>query len=148
SRSEAYEPINTLRNILLGTVFGTVGFIMLLLLPCAHFSVMPIRKLKSATEKSVNPPGYDESFIDSDVDDDEILSSGGISQKFKKGIVASMVRWAKGKPKKPTSARDATRRMFKIPGKVDHRKHFITDELTELTGTFNEMSDELVKQYM
>ncbi|KAK7419912.1 Histidine kinase osmosensor [Neonectria punicea] len=149
ARSEAYEPIDKLRNILLGTVFGTVGFITLLLLPCAHFSVMPIRKLKSATEKSVNPPGYEESFIDSDLDDDEEMpSSGGISQKSKKGFVASMVRWAKGKPKKPTSARDATRRMFKIPGKVDDRKHFITDELTELTGTFNDMSDELVKQYM
>ncbi|KAH7149601.1 putative histidine kinase HHK5p [Dactylonectria estremocensis] len=147
AKSEAYEPIDTLRNILLGTVFGTVGFIMLLLFPCAHLSVMPIRKLKAATEKTVNPPGYEESFIDSDVDE-ELPSSGGISQKSKKGFIANMVRWAQGKPRKPASGYDAARRMFKIPGKVDDRKHIITDELTELTGTFNDMSDELVKQYM
>lgn len=146
ARWEAYEPIDTLRNILLGTVFGTVGFIMLLIVPCAHLSVMPISKLKAATEKTVNPPGYEESFIDSDLE--ELPSSGGISQKSKRGVIATMVRWAKGKPKKPASGYDAARRMFKIPGKVDDRKHYITDELTELTGTFNDMSDELVKQYM
>lgn len=147
SRSEAYAPIATLRNILLGTVFGTAGFIMLIVWPCAHLSVMPIRKLKAATEKSVHPPGYDDSIIDSDFDD-EPPGSGGTSQRSKKGFVANMVRMMKGKGRKPDSHRDVARRMFKIPGKVDDRKHFVTDELTELTRTFNDMSDELVKQYM
>ncbi|RSM16836.1 hypothetical protein CDV31_004304 [Fusarium ambrosium] len=147
---EAYKPIDTLRNILLGTVFGTVGFIVILIVPCAHLSVLPIRKLKAATEKSVNPPGYEESFIDSEYEDDEELpSSGGISQRSKKrGFWSKMKRRLQGKRTKPSSNRDVTRRMFKIPGKVDDRKHFITDELTELTRTFNDMSDELVKQYL
>ena len=39
------------------------------------------------------------------------------------------------------------RRAFRIPGKVRERKHIIDDELTDLTRTFNEMSEELVKQY-
>jgi osomolarity two-component system, sensor histidine kinase SLN1 len=43
--------------------------------------------------------------------------------------------------------RSSTRRTFKIPGKVAVRRHVVTDELTELTQTFNDMSDELVKQY-
>ena len=42
---------------------------------------------------------------------------------------------------------DSHRRVFKIPGRVEDRKHFVADELTELTQTFNEMTDELVKQY-
>lgn len=42
---------------------------------------------------------------------------------------------------------EPSRRQFKIPAKVDERKHFVTDELTELTQTFNEMTEELVKQY-
>lgn len=147
SREEAYEPIATLRNILLGTVFGTAGFIMLIVWPCAHLSVMPIRKLKVATEKSVHPPGYDDSMLDSD-SDDEAPASGGTSRRSKKGLVANMVRMLKGKGRKQDSHRDVARRMFKIPGKVDDRKHFVTDELTELTRTFNDMSDELVKQYM
>ncbi|CAM1500646.1 Fc.00g098080.m01.CDS01 [Cosmosporella sp. VM-42] len=148
AKSEAYEPINTLRNILLGTVFGTVGFIALLIVPCAHLSVLPIRKLKAATEKSVSPPGYEESFIDSDDDDVDLPSSGTVSSKSKKGFLYNLSRMIHGKKRKPSSARDMTRRMFKIPGKVDDRKHFVTDELTELTRTFNDMSDELVKQYL
>jgi osomolarity two-component system sensor histidine kinase SLN1 len=50
--SEAYEPIRTLRTILLGCVFGTLGLLLLLVLPFAHWSVMPIRRLKEATENS------------------------------------------------------------------------------------------------
>ncbi len=50
--SEAYEPIKTLRTILLGCVFGTLGLILLLVFPFAHWSVMPIRRLKEATENS------------------------------------------------------------------------------------------------
>ena len=42
---------------------------------------------------------------------------------------------------------DNHRRIFKIPGRVEQRRHLITDELTELTGVYNEMTDELVKQY-
>ncbi|KAL5584877.1 hypothetical protein FOVSG1_014266 [Fusarium oxysporum f. sp. vasinfectum] len=150
ARSEAYKPINTLRNILLGTVFGTVGLIALLVIPCAHLSVLPIRKLKAATEKSVNPPGYEDSFIDSDSEfGEEIPSSGGISRRSRKrGPIAKFIRKLQGKSNGPSSNRDVARRMFKIPAKVDDRKHFVTDELTELTRTFNDMSDELVKQYL
>jgi osomolarity two-component system sensor histidine kinase SLN1 len=147
---EAYKPINTLRNILLGTVFGTVGLIALIIIPCAHVSVLPIRKLKAATEKSVNPPGYEDSFIDSDSDfGDEIPSSGGQSRRSKKkGPIAKFIRRLQGKSSGPSSNRDVARRMFKIPAKVNDRRHFVTDELTELTRTFNDMSDELVKQYL
>ena len=39
------------------------------------------------------------------------------------------------------------RRTFRIPGKVPERRHWVHDELTDLTRTFNEMSEELVMQY-
>ncbi|KAF5026147.1 hypothetical protein F66182_1711 [Fusarium sp. NRRL 66182] len=150
ARWEAYKPINTLRDILLGTVFGTVGLIALLVIPCAHLSVLPIRKLKAATEKSVNPPGYEESFVDSESEfGEDIPSSGGISRRSRKrGPISKFIRRLRGKQTGPSSNRDMARRMFKIPGKVEDRKHFVTDELTELTRTFNDMSDELVKQYL
>lgn len=147
SKSEAYEPMNTLRNILLGTVFGTAGFLTLIIFPCAHIGVLPIRKLKAATEKSVNPPGWDDSFSDSDYEA-ESPGSGGVSHRSKKGIITTITRLIKGRPTRPAADRDHARRMFKIPGKVDEGKHIITDELTELTRTFNDMSDELVKQYL
>jgi osomolarity two-component system sensor histidine kinase SLN1 len=50
--SEAYEPIATLRTILLGCVFGTLGLILLIVFPFAYWSVNPIRRLKEATENS------------------------------------------------------------------------------------------------
>lgn len=59
TKDEAYTAIGTLRKILIGCVLGTVGLILLVMVPCAHFSVKPIRELKAATEASIPPPGYD-----------------------------------------------------------------------------------------
>ncbi|KAL1861420.1 hypothetical protein VTK73DRAFT_7122 [Phialemonium thermophilum] len=146
-RSEAYAPISELRKILLGCVFGTAGLILILIIPCAHLSVKPIRKLKAATEKSIAPPGYE---LEYDGYDDENPSSGGtLSQISDKGIFGKIkrrIRRRRMKARAQTDA-DSNRRIFKIPGRVEDRKHFITDELTELTQTFNEMTDELLKQY-
>ena len=58
THEEAFEPITSLRNILLACIFGTAGGIAILILPMAHFSVLPIRRLRDATEKSVQPPYY------------------------------------------------------------------------------------------
>jgi osomolarity two-component system sensor histidine kinase SLN1 len=155
TRDEAYAPITTLRKILLGTVFGTVGLLLLIVFPCAHLSVMPIRRLKDATEKTIQPPGYDETEYTSDLDDDngdETPTSGNVSSRShrsEKGLIASVKKFinrrTRGRPSSD-NGRETTRRIFKIPGKVEDKPHFITDELTELTRTFNDMSDELVRQ--
>ncbi|KAK6864127.1 osomolarity two-component system- sensor histidine kinase SLN1 [Apiospora arundinis] len=151
-KSEAYRPVNTLRKILLGCVFGTVGVIILLIVPCAHLSVQPIRRLKSATEKSVAPPGYgsmDE--FEFDEDDPDMPPSTGHSNRSKRGFFGTLRRkfrrrrHNRASPSVPDS--DPRRRVFKIPGRVHDRKHWITDELTELTTVFNDMGDELLKQY-
>ncbi|KAF9882349.1 hsp90-like protein [Colletotrichum karsti] len=153
AKSEVDAPIDTLRNIILGCVFGTAGLIIILIFPCAHLSVMPIRRLKSATEKTVQPPGYEDGDY-SDFDD-ETPGSGAISSRSqrsrKDGIIAGIYKLVGYKPREKAASehdRDSTRRIFKIPGKVEDRKHFVTDELTELTQTFNDMSDELCKQYI
>ncbi|KAL3954106.1 hypothetical protein ACCO45_012062 [Purpureocillium lilacinum] len=144
AEAEAYVPISTLRKILLGCVFGTAGLIIIFIVPTAHWSVMPIRRLKAATENSINPPGYEDEYDDFDEDP----SSGGTSQGSRKGVFATIRRKLKKRKRAMTQAEvDSHRRVFKIPGRVEDRKHFVTDELTELTQTFNEMTDELVKQY-
>jgi len=157
TRKEAYGPIMTLRKILLGCVFGTAGVIFALTYPCAHIGVMPIRRLKAATEKTVSPPGYDDDYFSPSYGggNGETPGSGQHSQSSQgsiKGWFWKMLTWMGYKPtppskKKPEDSLDSSRRVFKIPGKVVDRKHFITDELTELTTTFNDMSDELLKQY-
>ncbi|KAF2968373.1 hypothetical protein GQX73_g5210 [Xylaria multiplex] len=152
ARSEAFIPINTLQHILLGTVFGTAGVVLLFIVPCAHLSVKPIRRLKVATEKSIAPPGYTEALMDDrDYDEDRAPSGRSNSSKMAHNMLARLKRWYKKniKPRATPSEHpsETRRRIFKIPGKVADRKHIITDELTELTTTFNEMSDELLRQY-
>jgi osomolarity two-component system sensor histidine kinase SLN1 len=163
THKEAFAPVVKLRKILLACVFGTFGVIALLVVPMAHFSVLPIRRLRDATEKSVQPPGYTPSnSVRSDGLDDPGYASGeeeGIDEEHarspssqrskRRGILIRLKDFRRGSRRKSKAEKteDARRRVFKIPGKVQDRKHFVTDELTELTGTFNEMSDELMMQY-
>jgi len=42
---------------------------------------------------------------------------------------------------------DTRRRVFRIPGRVEMGKMYFKDELTDLTATYNEMTDELARQY-
>jgi osomolarity two-component system, sensor histidine kinase SLN1 len=151
ARSEAFIPINTLQHILLGTVFGTAGVVLLFIVPCAHLSVKPIRRLKAATERSIAPPGYVETYPGDYQYDEGYTTSGRTSSMVGKGLLAGLKKWYKKniapRPTPSEHPSDTRRRVFKIPGKVADRKHFVTDELTELTTTFNEMSDELLRQY-
>ncbi|KAL3422483.1 osomolarity two-component sensor histidine kinase sln1 [Phlyctema vagabunda] len=164
AHSEAWRPIQQLRKIILACVFGTIGFILLVVLPVAHYSVRPIRRLRDATEKSIAPPGYTpngsirsermggmDDMSDEDIIDEENFT-GPPSQASKKknGFLVRMKRFRRGgrhRSSKAERTEEERRRAFKIPGKVKNRKHWITDELTELTTTFNEMTDELMLQY-
>lgn len=156
AREEAYRPITTLTKILLGCTLGTAGAIFLLTYPCAHIGVLPIRRLKAATEKTVAPPGYEDGYFDGDYHTSEGATpgSGGHSSKrsqtSKKGWIGTILTSVGLQPTSRQNDRasdDSELRPFRIPGKVSDRKHLITDELTELTKTFNDMSDELLKQY-
>lgn len=148
ARDEAYEPISILRKILLGCVFGTTGLLIILVFPCAHLSVKPIRRLKAATENSIAPPGYEDEFDDSDSEQRNLSTPKSRSTGSLNGFFASLRRKIEKKRKALTQSEiDNSRRTFKIPGRVAERKHFITDELTELTQVYNNMTDELVKQY-
>ena len=154
THDEAWAPVIQLRNILLACVFGTAGGIALLVIPIAHYSVLPIRRLKEATEKSVQPPGYtpEGSIRSGDLGeasgDEENHRSPSSQSKRGNGMLMRLRRLRRGRSKSSAErTEDARRRVFKIPGKVQERKHFVKDELTELTTTFNEMSDELMMQY-
>lgn len=152
---EVIAPIHRLRNVLVACVFGTVGGILLLLLPLAHLSVRPIRRLREATKKTVEPYRYesDDGSVRSSISgDNEGLESGEegsvTTTARKEGFMGRMSRWRSGRQRNDTEPRDRQRRQtFRIPGKVQDRKHIVQDELTDLTRTFNEMSEELMMQY-
>lgn len=151
---EVIAPIHRLRNVLVACVFGTVGAILLLLLPLAHLSVRPIRRLREATKKTVEPYRYES-------DDGSIRSSisgenGGLESgeegsmttaARKEGFMDRISRWRGVKRNGVERRNRQPRQTFRIPGKVQDRKHIVQDELTDLMRTFNEMSEELMMQY-
>ncbi|KAL8764700.1 MAG: hypothetical protein Q9209_007923 [Squamulea sp. 1 TL-2023] len=155
SYGEVHEPIDRLRNILLACVFGTAGLVIVLLFPIAHISVRPIRRLQQATKKTVEPYRYADdggSIRSSFSADDDGPGSGGsgdvAAEARKEGFVGRIAGWRTDRQNKKKEERERDRRQtFRIPGKVQDRKHIIHDELTDLTKTFNEMSEELAMQY-
>ena len=161
SHGEVIAPINHLRNVLVACVFGTVGAMLLVLLPLAHLSVRPIRRLREATKKTVEPYRYSSedgsgrprSSISESNDGLESGEEEGMTQAMtaeakKEGFIGRMSRWRGGNKKKDPQHRSRQQRQpFRIPGKVQDGKHYVHDELTDLTRTFNEMSEELMMQY-
>ena len=133
---------------------------ILLAWPLAHFASLPIRQLRAATLKTVMPAGYEESIVSYDgssTDGEDEEGPGGpgshdasISRESarKEGFFGSLSTWRR-KQRKTRAERDEERRRreFRIPGKVKERRHLVQDELSDLTKTFNEMSDELMMQY-
>ncbi|KAI9682207.1 MAG: Histidine kinase [Caeruleum heppii] len=153
-KAEAYEPIDHLRKVLIACVFATAGVILLLVFPLAHLSVRPIRRLRSATKKSVQPVGM--SPDGSDWQSHDGASDGGNDSGDEENLTSEkkdspwrrLATLRKGGTKRKRKRRAETpSRAFRIPGKVEERKHIVRDELTDLTETFNEMSDELMMHY-
>lgn len=160
SHGEIYGPIDHLRNVLLSCVFGTIGVILLLLFPIAHISVRPIRRLREATRKTVEPYQYQSEDGTTSVrslkssEDNEPHESGDeeyrsrSAEARKEGFLGTLSRWRTGGRRRDNERKARQRsQTFRIPGKVQDRKHFVNDELTDLTRTFNEMSEELMMQY-
>ncbi|KAL8731945.1 MAG: hypothetical protein Q9166_003077 [cf. Caloplaca sp. 2 TL-2023] len=154
SYGEVHEPIDRLRNILLACVFGTAGLLLVSVFPIAHISVRPIRRLQEATKKTVEPYRYADdggSVRSSYSADDDGPGSGGsgntTAEARKEGFLGRVTGWRAERRKHKEQQERDRRQTFRIPGKVQDRKHIIHDELTDLTKTFNEMSEELAMQY-
>ena len=159
SFEEVYQPIINLRNVLLACIFGTVGVIVIFIFPLAHYSVRPIRDLRAATLKTVDPYDFSEQDESSERNsirslspppataaDEENQTDAEIAKK--EGFVTKIVKLSFRKARRVGKRRTPPgERKFRIPGKVKDRNHCVTDELTDLTRTFNDMSEELMMQY-
>lgn len=127
---------------------------LLFAFPVAHFSTRPIQRLREATEMSLKQPQPNSDGSSSP----EILPAHH-GRSSKRGSSISIARmsgffasfFSRRRPVtlgNEEGAEIERKRSFRIPGKVKDRKHFIRDELSDLTRTFNEMSDELSLQYL
>ncbi|KAF2127900.1 hypothetical protein P153DRAFT_318963 [Dothidotthia symphoricarpi CBS 119687] len=148
THAEVWSPINHLRNVLLACVFGTMGAMILLAFPVAHYSSRPIRRLRDATKKTVSPHLFEDDDDDMSLDNDGANDEADEALARKEGWLGQVVHYRRNQKASRAEKKEMERRkQFRIPGKVKDRKHFIHDELTDLTTTFNEMTDELMMQY-
>lgn len=155
SHGEVIAPINHLRNVVLICVFSVTGLLLVVMFPIAHYSITPIRQLRAATARTVEPYQPDDASEYSSSMGHRPLAGEDTSpdptdseEARKEGFLGKLPKITKPRQvEHSTTPRNARRRTFRIPRKVPERRHCITDELTELTRTFNEMSDELVMQY-
>lgn len=147
AHSEVWGPIYHLRNVILACVFGTMGAMILLTFPIAHYSSRPIRRLRDATKKTVAPHLFEDDIsLSSENDGANDAQDEALARK--EGFFGQIIHYRRNQKANKAEKREAERRrQFRIPGKVKDRKHFIHDELTDLTKTFNEMTDELMMQY-
>ena len=144
NHAETVAPIGHLRNIVLICVFSVVGGMVVLSFPLAHYVVAPIRQLRAATRKTVEPyqPDGDSIYSDSSTPDDDTPNEKS------EGFFTAVTKWAtNASPIRRNTRSPHLRRTFRIPSKVPERRHLVHDELTDLTSKFNEMSDELLLQY-
>ena len=147
THAEVWKPIYNLRNVIIACVFGTIGLLLLLVIPVAHFSSQPIRRLRDATKKTVGPHLFENDRFSSQ-NDGVMEDSDEATIARKEGFIGSIIHYRRNQKLNRAEKREAERRrQFRIPSKVKDRKHFIHDELTDLTKTFNEMTDELMMQY-
>lgn len=136
AKSEVMQPIDSLRDTVLACVFSVFGAIIIVSFPLAHYAVKPIRALRTAAENSVTT--Y-EVFVPPSVKSDGSTEKSLLSwHNTEKGLLRPRQN------RKPTGKKT---RSFQIPERVPEKKHIIHDELTDLTGKFNEMVDELGIQY-
>ena len=152
AHGEVVAPIVHLRNIVLICVFSVIGVLLVIMLPIAHFSVAPIRALRAATLKTVQPyqpEGESQYSQSSDGLDANEMDPVQAQEARKEGLTVNgvMSRFKRSRTKGGSEHSSRRRRTFRIPAKVPERKHWVNDELTDLTVTFNAMSDELVMQY-
>ncbi|CAK3747877.1 hypothetical protein D0861_01207 [Lecanosticta acicola] len=152
SRQEVWSPINRLRVVILACLFATAVFMAVVSYPLAHFASLPILRLQRATARSIEPPSSTSrsslDSLDGHADGTDDADEPDPVEARKEGFRNPVLRW-KSKREKHAQTRRAERakRAFRIPGKVKEQKHCIKDELSDLTRTFNEMSDELMMQY-
>ena len=148
THNEVWAPIYHLRNVIIACVFGTMAAMLLLTFPVAHYSSRPIRRLRDATKKTVAPHLFGDDISLNSGDNDGGNDSPDEALARKEGFFGQIIHYRRNQKANKAEKKEAERRrQFRIPGKVKDRKHFIHDELTDLTTTFNEMTDELMMQY-
>lgn len=139
SYDEVVAPIHHFRDVVLASIFSVMGGIILVCLPLAHYAVRPIRALRDTTKRAVKL--YPETTDTQDC--------GGLAEKDKKRdwVFRGLNHNEDSDLQTETLSSLCYTETSQIPQRVPEGRHLFHDELTDLTKTFNEMSDKLVIEY-
>ncbi|KAF2214387.1 hypothetical protein CERZMDRAFT_95658 [Cercospora zeae-maydis SCOH1-5] len=150
AKSEVWKPINDLRAIILACLFAVMGFWLIVSFPIAHWAVLPIIRLRAATEQTTDPPnaaGSSDDVSRSCKTGDAKSAHSSHVHGRRAGLIETIIRW-RGHRRGGLRIESRDDHRFRIPGKVPGKKNYwIHDEMTDLITTFNEMTDELYLQY-
>lgn len=170
---DVYEPLYNLRNILLESVFGLGAGVCVVTLVLATWAVGPILRLQAATDSSTGKEhklpwwkrwsgggrsknkskGHKSSFHSLETSQTNSSEKGKIevpestSSEDTRLDSQPQTLHRRNDSQELKKIASITNMEFKVPPKVENRKRFVIDELTELTDTFNIMAEELRKQY-
>lgn len=166
SHSDVYRPLYTLRNILLISVFSLGAGVCLVTLVLASWAVGPILRLQAATDRSTGRAHKlawwkrrrgSVGTMDTAHSDKEDTRESHVSEKNESLAKSDVPESTSSEDTRLDSHNKSFLELkkvssnpnmeFKVPAKVENRKRFVIDELTELTDTFNIMAEELRKQY-
>ncbi|KAG5354772.1 Histidine protein kinase SLN1 [Yarrowia sp. B02] len=170
SHSDVYRPLYTLRNILLISVFSLGAGVCLVTLILASWAVGPILRLQAATDRSTGrahklawwrnlswkrrdedrKPAAKTSINTLDTEHSEKAKSDvpeSTSSEDTRVDSQSKAFHRRHDSQELKKIASNPNMEFKVPAKVENRKRFVIDELSELTDTFNIMAEELRKQY-
>jgi osomolarity two-component system, sensor histidine kinase SLN1 len=150
-KSDVWQPIQHGRDILLACTFSVLGFLLLVSFPVAHWAVLPLTKLRAATESAAAPICRTSSHsrdANSQAANEPVTSSSGLAVIFAP-ITAPYHRWRANRQlaRQFGAERDQGEKRFRIPNRVTPSHPWLKDDISDLTKAFNEMSDELLMQY-
>lgn len=142
-RSKFLAPVKNLTNIIIGVVIAIGVFMCLITFPLAVWFVIPITKLKEATEAITRSKKEKDSYNDS-----KLLTSHS-AEKSSDSVAPD--KDSMGKRNSVNSVSTASSTVYstgiRLPARIPQSKKLFKDELTELSEAFNIMTGELEKQY-
>lgn len=151
SDSEILSATQKLRNVALICIFSTIALMLCLYIPVTGLWSRPIIRLRNATSESIKPSSLRTISLKGSVDslDSDIHSAHGAYPERDSAMkeAQSVSRGLRNNLSRGGSKSTSSVKKFRIPQQVKESRHLVEDELTDLTRVFNQMSDELEKQY-
>ncbi|PGH05517.1 hypothetical protein AJ80_08338 [Polytolypa hystricis UAMH7299] len=145
--------VSKFRKKFMYTMLVVIFVVLALSFPIAHFWVMPLRRLRAATQRTMQPtdPGGRNGALSGLERDAATCQTGNEKENSCLSGAGRYIHNLRSMFKRNTEPgsdpEEQNSRVFRIPSKVPDRKHWIHDELTDLTKTYNEMTEELKVQY-